>query len=183
MSAIPTLRTETTDTSNNNIRVETPDMRLGEFGVPYAVINLMYAYVNLLCDVPETLKENLSNMGFTPLFVKKSIMAYKLITDSGDWTTKDVEVMTEVVSLMLYLFYVGRIKIESAMFGVVEKLEDEVASGKIKENEYKNTAEIIMRLKNLYKELEQFELGSHAKGRWAMMGEKKVLILKYKIKK
>ena len=178
MSDIPTLRPDN-DSSNNNIRIETPDMIESEFGIPYPVIKHMRPYIDAFCDFPQTLEVYLLRMGNTTLFVRKAVMAYNLIKDSGDWTTKDLEVITEVVHMMMYVYQAGRNEIESGMFKQSDYLDDEVSSGRMTEYTYKNILDFIMRLKCLYRELERFDWNGKATGRWAIMNAKKVLILRF----
>jgi hypothetical protein len=177
MSDISALRFQNTDTSNNNIRLETPDMREGEFGMPFPVISLMHTYVRILADIPATLKRNLPEMGKDELYVRKVLMTEKLLDQSGDWTTKDANIMAEVAMIILLLFRHHKKVIESIMYGLCDAFLDDTTEGIITENEYKNNTDIMMRLKNSFVELERFDLHVEPQGRWGMMGDKKVLIL------
>jgi len=148
------LRFHNTDTCNNDNRLETPDIREGELGMPFAMIHLMHTYVKIQCDIPAALKRKLPEMGKDDLYVRKVLMTEKLLSQSEEWTTKDFYIMEEVVILILILFKSHKEVTESIMHELCHKFEEDTTRGVITDNEYKNNVDIRMRLKHMFVELE-----------------------------
>ena len=181
MNSIPVITASNTDTFNNNIIVESPDLIDGDICVPYPVVSFMYAYVKHLVDLPACYKATLTAMGKDETTIKRVLLIDQLMDKQpASWCSKDADLMAFVVGLIFFMCKSKQTVIEKIMFGMCDKLLDETVSGERSEVSYKNQVDIIMRLKNMLKELDRVKVGIvYPRGSWINFQGNIILKLSY----
>ena len=156
-----------TDTSNNNIRVESPDLIDGDICVPYLVVIMIFGYVTTLVNLPATFRTTLTSMGKDETTIKKVLVLLSVMDrHPASWSSKDAELQALVVGVIFLIYKAEQSKVEEIMFGLCDMLMDDVASGKTTEGSYKKMLDFTMRLKTMIKELDKFNLGVEPRGSW-----------------
>jgi hypothetical protein len=180
MTSIPVITAPNTDTSNNNIRVESPDLIDGDIGVPYPVVSMIFGYVKTLVNLPATFRTTLTRMGKDETTIKKVLLLVSIMDrQPASWSSKDAELQAFVVGVIFLIYKAEQNKVEKIMFALCDKLMDDVASGKIKEGSYTIMVDITMRLKTMLKELEKVNLGIEPRGSWINFQGEVMLKLSY----
>lgn len=180
MNSIPVITAPNTDTSNNNIRVESPDLIDGDLCVPYPVVSMIYGYVKTLINLPNSFRATLTRMGKDETTIKRVLLVLTLMDrQPASWCSKDAELQSFVVGVLLLLYKMEQKHIEEIMFGLCDKLMDDVASGITNEGQYKNMVDITMRLKTMLKELDKVNLKVEPRGSWIEFQGKVMLKLSY----
>ena len=166
-TTIPVITAPNTDTSNNNIRVESPDLIDGDMCVPYTVVIMIFGYVTTLVNLPATFRTILTCMGKDETTIKKVLVLLSVMDrQPASWSSKDAELQALVVGVIFFIYKAKQSKVEEIMFGLCDMLMDEVESGKTTEGSYKNMIDSTMRLKQIIKELDEFNLGVEPRGSW-----------------
>jgi hypothetical protein len=180
MNSILVITTSNTETTNNNISIYSNDLREGDLCIPYPVVQHIYGYVNSIFELPEIIKDILTQLGKEETFIKRVLLVLTLMDKHPEsWCSKDAELQASVAGLLILLYKSQQTHIEELMFGVSDRLMDAASSGKIRENYFKNAVDITMRLKSIFKELDKFNLLIEPKGSWVEFNGKKFLKLSY----
>jgi hypothetical protein len=178
---IPVITAPNSDTSNNNIRVESGDLVENELCVPFPVINMMFSYVKNMMSFNEYIREVLTRMKKDEKTIKKVLLISSLITpDLDNWCSKDADIMAIFVGLVFVVYKGMEKSIEKVMFGIIEGLMEMGNSGETSEGNMKRMMDITMRLKSLLKELDRVPLESKSPtGEWVKFKDNVLLKLKY----
>ena len=182
MSNLPNITAPNNTTTNNRIYVESPDLQQGEFCIPHCVIDMVFGYVDGLIHIPETIKQSISKYNHTnPVDEKKLLLIYNLMKSRNlsTWATKDANVMSIFVDLLLCSYKSQEETIEKIMFNLIDRLTEDCIAGKTTEGKMKDMMDITMRLKQVLKELDKIPLSLNPYGSWITFEGKIMLKLNY----
>ena len=180
MNSIPVITTTNTETSNNNISLNSYDLREGDLCIPFPMVSMIYGYMSCILELPDTIRSILTDFGRGETIIKRVLIVLSLMDKHPEsWVTKDAELQTLVVHLLLVLYKSEQTHIEKIMFGICDRFMDEASTGEITEKYYKDGVDITMRLRTFLKELDKFNILIEPKGSWVMSNGKKLLKLSY----
>jgi hypothetical protein len=180
MNSIPVITTINTETTNNNITLNSYDLREGDICIPYSVVKHIYGYVYSIFELPKIIKDILTQLGKEETFIKRVLLVLTLMDKKPvSWCSKDAELQASVVGLLMLLYKSQQTHIEELMFEVSDRFMDEASSGKITENYFKSAVDITMRLRSVFKELDKVNLLIEPKGSWVEFKGDKFLKLSY----
>jgi hypothetical protein len=139
-------------------------MNAKKISVSFPVVKDMLHFIKQFVRVDNVVKDLC--VRFDEQTTKKITLIFLLMPKADNWCSKDAEIQSLVVGLIIYIYKMFECQIKELLQYYCENLMDDAQNNVMTEQQYKSNSEILMMLNKTFEWVKDVDIESQPEGEW-----------------